>query len=157
MTLKCHKIVYNKLSFQGEFMSDSFEVETKFSIEDLVRLTGLTRRTIRFYVQKGLLKGPEGEKRGAYYTTEHLEELLRIKRLSEKHVPLKEIKAAADEVEVNPDVGRISVCSHICVGSGLTLVVDHSAARIQGEELKALASEIVEIVKNLKANGEKND
>ncbi len=47
-------------------MSDSFEVETKFSIEDLVRLTGLTRRTIRFYVQKGLLKGPEGEKRGAY-------------------------------------------------------------------------------------------
>ena len=97
------------------------------------------------------------EKRGAYYTTEHLEELLRIKRLSEKHVPLKEIKAAADEVEVNPDVGRISVCSHICVGSGLTLVVDHSAARIQGEELKALASEIVEIVKNLKANGEKND
>ena len=65
MTLKCHKMVYNKLSFQGEFMSDSFEVETKFSIEDLVRLTGLTRRTIRFYVQKGLLKGPEGEKRGA--------------------------------------------------------------------------------------------
>ncbi len=49
------------------------------------------------------------------------------------------------------------MCSHICVGSGLTLVVDHSAARIQGEELKALASEIVEIVKNLKANGEKND
>lgn len=69
-------------------MSDSFEVETKFSIEDLVRLTGLTRRTIRFYVQKGLLKGPEGEKRGAYYTTEHLEELLRIKRLREKHACL---------------------------------------------------------------------
>ena len=132
-------------------MSDSIEKETKFSIEELARLTGLSRRTIRFYVQKGLLKGPEGEKRGAYYTTEHLENLLRIKRLTEKHVPLDEIQKTADETEAPADVGKISVCSHICVGSGLTLVVDHGKARISREELKELAGGIVELVNALNA------
>ena len=59
-------------------MSELMEIKKKFSLEELSELTGISRRTIRFYIQKGLMNGPEGEKRGAYYTTEHLEDLLRI-------------------------------------------------------------------------------
>ena len=64
-------------------MSELMEIKKKFSLEELSELTGISRRTIRFYIQKGLMNGPEGEKRGAYYTTEHLEDLLRIKRMTE--------------------------------------------------------------------------
>lgn len=54
--------------------------EVRHSIDDLCRLTGLTRRTVRFYVQKGLLDRPEGEKRGAWYTSRHVEQLLLIRK-----------------------------------------------------------------------------
>lgn len=82
-------------------MSELMEIKKKFSLEELSELTGISRRTIRFYIQKGLMNGPEGEKRGAYYTTEHLEDLLRIKRMTEKHIPLNEIRKADTE-----DAGR---------------------------------------------------
>ncbi|WP_462373823.1 helix-turn-helix domain-containing protein, partial [Turicimonas muris] len=58
------------------------ESDKKFRLEDLAELTGIPRRTIRFYIQKGYVAPPLGQKRGAYYTNEHLEELLKIKRLS---------------------------------------------------------------------------
>ena len=73
-------------------MSELMETKKKFSLEELSELTGISRRTIRFYIQRGLMNGPEGEKRGAFYTTEHLEDLLRIKRMTEKHIPLNEIR-----------------------------------------------------------------
>ena len=47
-------------------MSELMETKKKFSLEELSELTGISRRTIRFYIQKGLMNGPEGEKRGAY-------------------------------------------------------------------------------------------
>ena len=79
-------------------MSELMETKKKFSLEELSELTGISRRTIRFYIQKGLMNGPEGEKRGAYYTTEHLEDLLRIKRMTGKHIPLNEIRLFKSEV-----------------------------------------------------------
>ena len=63
-----------------------------YKIEDLVRITGLTRRTIRFYIQEGLLDGPEGERRGAHYLASHLEALLRIRRLAAEGMTLNAIK-----------------------------------------------------------------
>ena len=59
-----------------------------YNIETLAKLSGLTRRTIRYYVQRDLLKPPKGGGRGSYYTDEHLERLKKIKKWSEQGVPL---------------------------------------------------------------------
>jgi DNA-binding transcriptional MerR regulator len=59
-----------------------------YNIETLAKLSGLTRRTIRYYVQRGLLKPPQGGGRGSYYTDEHLESLKKIQKWSEQGVPL---------------------------------------------------------------------
>ena len=59
-----------------------------YNIETLAKLTGLTRRTIRYYVQRELLDPPEGGGRGSYYTGEHLERLKKIQKWSEQGVPL---------------------------------------------------------------------
>lgn len=59
-----------------------------YNIETLAKLSGLTRRTIRYYVQRCLLKPPQGGGRGSYYTDEHVERLKKINKWSEQGVPL---------------------------------------------------------------------
>ncbi|MBN1411821.1 MAG: MerR family transcriptional regulator [Spirochaetales bacterium] len=63
-----------------------------YNIETLAKLTGLTRRTIRYYIQKGLLDPPEGGGRGSYYTDSHVEQVKKIKTLSEQGVLLIKMK-----------------------------------------------------------------
>ena len=67
-----------------------------YNIETLAKLSGLTRRTIRYYVQRGLLKPPQGGGRGSYYTDKHLERLKKIKKWSEQGVPLIHIRGMLD-------------------------------------------------------------
>ena len=59
----------------------------RLSIDDLCATTGFTRRTVRYYLQIGLIDKPLGEKRGSYYLQHHLSQLLRIKQLSEAGRP----------------------------------------------------------------------
>lgn len=53
---------------------------------------GVTRRTVRYYVQEGLLPAPRGVGRGDHYGQEHLERLLRVKGLQERGRTLEEIR-----------------------------------------------------------------
>jgi len=151
----------NKCTINPKFeemnMSELMEIKKKFSLEELSELTGISRRTIRFYIQKGLMNGPEGEKRGAYYTTEHLEDLLRIKRMTEKHIPLNEIRKAdtEDEKPALP-VGSVTVCSHICLGAGLTLVVDHKSSELSGEKFKEFAAALCGFIEEFKNKEHEN-
>lgn len=64
-----------------------------YSIGSLAAAAGVSRRTVRFYVQRDLLPPPEGLGRGAHYTAEHLARLLQIKGWQEQGVPLDEIRA----------------------------------------------------------------
>lgn len=53
--------------------------EDRYTIDELVERTGFTRRTIRYYVQEGLIEPPAGRGRGGFYNDSHLAKLLRIK------------------------------------------------------------------------------
>lgn len=68
-------------------------------MRDLVRLSGLPRETIHFYLAQGLLPKPVKTGRNtAVYGEEHLDRLRRIKDLQETHfLPLRAIKAVLDE------------------------------------------------------------
>jgi DNA-binding transcriptional MerR regulator len=61
-------------------------------MEELSQLSGLSRRTIRYYIQIGLLEGPSGEGRGARYGRNHLDNLEKIRRLSEWGVSLEAVR-----------------------------------------------------------------
>ena len=56
---------------------------TTYSIEELSELTGFDRRTIRSYIEQGLLRGPVKMGRYAQYAPEHLSRLLAIKYMKE--------------------------------------------------------------------------
>lgn len=61
------------------------------SISELAGLGGVNRRTVRFYVQRGLIPSPTGTGRGAHYTRDHLDALLRVKRLQQDGASLEAI------------------------------------------------------------------
>ena len=67
---------------------------TMFSLQQLVELTGLPLRTIRYYIQLGLVDRPEGERRTATYHQQHLQQLLSIKHWSDAGLPLERIRGA---------------------------------------------------------------
>jgi DNA-binding transcriptional MerR regulator len=68
--------------------------EPRYAIGDLADLGGVSRRTVRYYVQEGLLPTPFGLGRGNHYGPEHLDQLLRVKALQEAGHTLDEIRRA---------------------------------------------------------------
>jgi DNA-binding transcriptional MerR regulator len=64
----------------------------RFSVGELAELGGVSRRTVRYYVQEGLIPAPLGLGRGGHYTEEHLETLLRVKQMQEQGLPLMEVR-----------------------------------------------------------------
>jgi DNA-binding transcriptional MerR regulator len=66
--------------------------QSYYNIETLAQITGLTRRAIRYYVQRELLPKPEGGGRGHYYTDEHLKRIETIQKWQTQGVPLEKIK-----------------------------------------------------------------
>jgi DNA-binding transcriptional MerR regulator len=67
-------------------------MDTKLTLEELADQSGLPIRTIRYYIQVGLLDGPDTHGKFASYSPEHLDRLELISRLKERtHLPLEEI------------------------------------------------------------------
>jgi len=68
-----------------------------YTIEELCELSGFSRRTVRYYVQQGLLDPPAGRGRGGFYFDSHLEQLLAIKGHQERGLKLSEIQKLTAE------------------------------------------------------------
>jgi len=123
-------------------MTQALPPPTKLGIDDLCRLTGLTRRTVRFYIQKGLLEKPNGEKKGAWYSQEHLERLARIRQLSASGLSLDAVARQLDDsVDSGGNApaampGTVTVKSHITVARGLEVVVCPDLAQMRPEQLR---------------------
>ena len=66
---------------------------TTYSIDQLCALTDLPKRTIRYYMQLGLVDRPVGETRAAHYTPVHLGQLMQIRKLADSGVSLERIRA----------------------------------------------------------------
>jgi DNA-binding transcriptional MerR regulator len=64
----------------------------ELTLEDLSNITGLSLRTLRFYMQEGILEGPDTHGKNARYSQKHLDQLEVIQRLKNLHVPLQEIR-----------------------------------------------------------------
>jgi len=67
-------------------------VEEKYRIGELAEKADVTKRTIHYYLSRGLLPASEGAGVGTYYSDEHLYRILLIKKYQEDYLPLDEIK-----------------------------------------------------------------
>ena len=118
--------------------------ETHYSIDELATLVELPRRTVRYYVQQGLVDRPIGEKRAAYYTTRHLEQLLTIRKWQQAGLSLDRIR----EILLDPEAGSIppprprgagtvEVWSHLVVSDGLEITLEPGRSGMSPEQVRA--------------------
>ncbi|MGC8915955.1 MAG: MerR family transcriptional regulator [Thermoanaerobaculum sp.] len=62
-----------------------------FTLPALAKAAGVSPRTVRFYISRGLLPPPLMRGRGARYGQEHLDRLAEIKKLQQQGLTLAEI------------------------------------------------------------------
>ena len=133
--------------------------QQKYSLDELCRLSDFSARTVRYYMQLGLVDRAVGETRAAHYGPEHLDQLLLIKRLTSSGVSLdrvKEVLAGGDSpVQIkSKQPGSIEVKSHLYIAPGIELQISAEEAGMNPEQLRTLIKEFI-VVSNkvLKENG----
>ena len=67
---------------------------SRYSIDELADLGGVSRRTVRYYIQEALIPPPLGVGRGHHYERSHLDALLQVKAMQEAGRSLDEIRRA---------------------------------------------------------------
>ena len=63
-----------------------------YRIGELAQLADVTRRTVHYYINKGLIPPAKGTGVNSYYTTDHLCRIRLIRELQESYLPLEEIR-----------------------------------------------------------------
>lgn len=71
----------------------------QWDLNELADAAGVTPRTVRYYVQQGLLPSPAARGPGAHYERDHLDRLRLIKRLQRQHYPLSEIRRRLEALD----------------------------------------------------------
>ncbi len=126
------------------------ESEPTFGIDELCALTGVARRTVRFYTQKGLLDPPEGERRGAYYTRRHLEQLLLIRKWQAAGVSLERIgrllRGEAAGLPPAPELGTVEVWSRVILRPGLEAHLEPGRLGLTPEQARELIQRLMAAV-----------
>ena len=138
------------MSTQTETQAESRTEAKRFPLDELCKLAGIARRTVRYYIQVGLVDRPIGETRAAYYTERHLEQLLTIRKWTEAGLSLERIAAllrGADPAVPPPAPrrpGSVEVQSHLVVADGVELVVEPGRAGLTPEQLRELFRAVLE-------------
>ena len=70
-----------------------------FDLNELSVAAGVTPRTVRYYVQQGLLPSPGTRGPGTRYERAHLDRLQLIRRLQRLHLPLAEIRKRLEALD----------------------------------------------------------
>jgi len=69
----------------------------QYLIDELCKLSGFSRRTVRYYVQEGLVDSPAARGRGGFYSDVQLRQLARIRELQERGYRLEAIRGLLSE------------------------------------------------------------
>ncbi len=155
MTVQLYSISVKKKSARSA-MNDNNEHIT-FTIDELCSLTGMDRRTVRYYIQQRLLDRPQGTGKGAWYTRDHLQQLLAITKWKSAGLCLdriRELVSSGEEGELVPPPrprhsGSVEVRSHILLAEGLELQVDVERANLTPEQLRAFVKIIMQSYQEL--------
>ncbi|MDZ7753016.1 MAG: MerR family transcriptional regulator [Gammaproteobacteria bacterium] len=134
-----------------------------FTLDELCKLSDLPRRTVRYYIQVGLVDRPQGAGRGAYYTTRHLEQLLEIRKWQDAGLSLERIRdllaTDGEGGDAVPPVrprrpGTIEVWSHLTIDDGVELTVEPGRAGLSPEALRSFVKEVMELYRRTREEKE---
>lgn len=124
-------------------MSDDSQ---QFNLDALSQLTDIPIRTIRYYIQTGMIAKPNGVGRGAHYDATHLDQLLEIKKWQNAGLSLSRIQELLEGRQGDgvvppqpaPKPGQVTVWSRVHLHAGLELSIEPQAAGLTPEQTRAL-------------------
>ncbi|MEI7844098.1 MAG: helix-turn-helix domain-containing protein [Gallionellaceae bacterium] len=132
-----------------------------YTIDELAALAEIPRRTVRYYIQQGLVAAPIGEKRAAYYTDSHLQQLLTIRKWQQSGLSLdriREILSSGNLDELPPPrprgAGTVEVWSHMVVTDGLEITMEPSRAGLTSEQVREFFKSVNAIFEQIKMKGQ---
>lgn len=121
--------------------SDPAPPAPSYPLADLCVLADLPPRTVRYYVQMGLVDRPDGETRAARYGGTQLEQLLLIKKWTAAGLSLERIRELihGEQASVPPRaraIGSVEVRSHLMVADGVDVVIEPGRAGLSPEQVR---------------------
>lgn len=115
-------------------------MDTTFTLDQLSALTDLPLRTIRYYIQLGLVDRHEGDRKHARYTQKHLDQVLQVRAMADQGTPLERIKQLINGITTPPPLpkaaGDISVISKVFIAPGVELHLEPQIAGLSPEKLR---------------------
>lgn len=126
------------------------QVAQEFTLDELCSLTGQSKRTIRYYIQLGLVARPDGETRAARYGQGHLETLLTIRRWTEAGLSLERVRdlLSGMDVAVPPRprrYGELEVWSRVVLADGVELSVNPERANLTPEQVRQFFADVTSV------------
>jgi DNA-binding transcriptional MerR regulator len=138
-------------------MSDS---ET-FTLEEIAALSELPRRTVRYYIQTGLVDRPQGVGKGAYYTQHHVEQLLLVRKWQLAGLSLERIGEVLKQQASGPlpptprRAGTVEIWSHLVVADGVELTLEPSRAGMNPEDVREFLRAVTRAYEQIHESEEK--
>src|SRR5262245_50101195 len=113
----------------------------RYGLDELAELGGVSRRTVRYYIQERLLPAPFGVGRGRHYGPEHVDALLQVKAMQEAGHSLDGIRQRQSGAppEPPPEPAARTVWRRLPLASGLELHVRGDVRLPQASVLDELA------------------
>lgn len=124
-------------------------------------MAGLPRRTVRFYIQEGLVNRPMGSRKGATYGGKHLEQLLAIRRWRDSGLSLDRIRqlllerdqpSAGIEKERGP--GTVEVVSRLIVANGIEMLIEPRLSGLTPEQAREFMAGVATLFERITRKGE---
>jgi len=131
-------------------------MKTAYTLSELAALVELPERTLRYYIQIGIVDRPEGETRAAKYGQRHLEQLLEVRKWQRSGLSLERIREilatpGLDEPPPRPrGPGTVEVWSHLVVGPGVELTLEPGRAGLSPEAVRKLFKEVANAYERVK-------
>jgi DNA-binding transcriptional MerR regulator len=131
-----------------------------YSLDDLAARAELPARTVRYYIQLGLVDRPAGSGKGAYYTPAHLDQLLQVRKWQLAGLSLQRIGELLRQPAEGPlpptprRPGTVEVWSHLVVADGVELTVEPGRAGLSPEQVRALFRVVTQAYRQLQENEE---
>lgn len=117
---------------------------SQYTLQELAEKTGLTRRTIRYYIARGLVPAPDTAGRTAYYTDAHLEALNRVTSLKSQGYGLNDINKELHPADVNSITAERWILHRI--SSDVQIFVDADAPTWRLKRINEAAEELAAIL-----------
>ena len=127
-----------------------------FTLDQIAALSELPRRTVRYYIQSGLIDRPQGIRKGAYYTQHHVEQLLLVRKWQLAGLSLERIGEVLKQPASGPlpptprRPGTVEVWSHLVVADGVEITLEPNRAGLSPEQVRVFARGVANLYESIR-------